>query len=302
MDFCTGGSVVARVLEGLPILPLSRGAFTHALDSRSERSVSGIVGNRRRPLIWLLRLKTLLRDLILPPAGPLLLALLGLLLLKVRPLLGRACLIAGLALLWLLSTPIVSDALTGLVELYPPLELRQAATAQAIVILGGGGQRALAPEYGGAAAKPFLLERLSYGAYVAQKTGLPILVTGFSVEAHAMHDSLQRNFGIETQWIDDQAYDTFQNARNSARILGSAGVHRIVLVTRATHMRRAVREFADAGFDVVAAPAGMREAHDYDLQSYLPDPEALLYSHMAIYELLGEPVRMLLSVSHLRRH
>jgi uncharacterized SAM-binding protein YcdF (DUF218 family) len=215
----------------LPILPLSRSGFTLALDSRSERSVSHRY-QEEAPLIWLLQLKTLLRDLILPPAGPLILALLGLALLKVRPLLGRTCLIAGLASLWLLSTPIVSDALTGLAELYPPLDFRQAGTAQAIVILGGGGQRALAPEYAGPAAEPFLLERLSYGAYVANKTGLPILVTGFSVEAHAMHDSLQRNFGIETRCIDDQAYDTFQNARNSARILTADGVHRIVVSIR----------------------------------------------------------------------
>jgi uncharacterized SAM-binding protein YcdF (DUF218 family) len=253
-------------------------------------------------LNWLLHLKTLLRDLILPPAGPLLLALLGLMLLRIRPLLGRTCLIAGLGSLWLLSTPIVSDALTGLVEPYPPLDLGQAATAQAIVILGGGGQRALALEYGGPAAEPYLLERLSYGAYVAQKTGLPILVTGFSIEAHAMHASLQRNFGIETRWIDDQAYDTFQNARNSARMLAADSVHRIVLVTRATHMRRSVREFADAGLDVVPAPTGMLDAQDYGVQGYLPDPDALLHSHIAIYEMIGEPVRMLLAVTHLRRH
>lgn len=253
-------------------------------------------------MIWLLQLKTLLRDLILPPAGPLMLALLGFGLLKVRPVLGRTCLIAGLASLWLLSTPIVSDALTGLVELYPPLDLRQAATAQAIVILGGGGQRALAPEYGGPAAEPLLLERLSYGAYVASKTGLPILITGFSLETHAMHDSLRRNFGIETRWIDDQAYDTFQNARNSARILTADNVHRIVLVTRATHMRRSVQEFTAAGFDVVPAPAGMLAVQDYTVLRFLPNPDALLHSHMAIYELIGEPVRVFLSVSHLRRH
>jgi uncharacterized SAM-binding protein YcdF (DUF218 family) len=252
--------------------------------------------------MWLLHLKTLLRDLILPPAGPLLLALIGLVLLKARPRLGRACLIAGFASLWLLSTPIVSDALTGLVEPYPPLDFRQAATAQAIVILGGGGQRALAPEYAGPAAEPFLLERLSYGAYVAQKSGLPILVTGSSIEAHAMHDSLQRNFGIEARWIDDQAYDTFQNARNTARILMADGVRRIVLVTRATHMQRSVREFSAAGFDVVPAPAGMLAAHDYDVQRYLPNPDALLRSYMAIYEMLGEPVRMFLAITHLRRH
>ena len=253
-------------------------------------------------MIWLLQLKTLLKNLILPPAGPLLLALLGLALLKVRPRLGRIFLLAGLASLWLLSTPIVSDALTGLVELYPPLDFRQAANAQAIVILGGGGQRPFAPEYQGPAAEPLLLERLSYGAYVAKKTGLPILVTGFSIEARAMHDSLQRNFGVETRWIDAEAYDTFQNARNSARILAADNVHRIVLVTRATHMRRSVQEFADAGFDVVPAPVGIHAMRDFSVLRYIPDPEALLRSHMAIYELIGEPVRIFLSASHLRRH
>ena len=117
-----------------------------------------------------------------------------------------------------------------------------------------------------------------------------------------MHDSLQRNFGIETRWIDDQAYDTFQNARNSARLLKGDSVHRIVLVTRATHMRRSVQEFTDAGFDVVAAPAGMLAPRDYGVLRFLRNPEALLHSHMAIYELIGEPVRVFLSASHLRRH
>jgi uncharacterized SAM-binding protein YcdF (DUF218 family) len=253
-------------------------------------------------LIWLLHLKTLLKDLILPPAGLLLLALLGFALLKVRPLLARICLIAGLASLWLLSTPIVSDALTGLVERYPPLDFRQAASAQAIVILGGGGQRAVAPEYGGPAAEPFMLERLSYGAYIAKKTGLPVLVTGFSLEARAMHDSLQRNFGMETRWIDDQAYDTFQNARNSARILTAESVRRIILVTSATHLRRSVQEFTDAGFDVIPAGAGMLAVRDFGVLRFIPNPEALLRSQMAVYELIGEPVRILLSASHLRRH
>ncbi|HEX3397116.1 MAG TPA: YdcF family protein [Steroidobacteraceae bacterium] len=253
-------------------------------------------------MIWLLQLKTLLKELILPPAGPLLLALLGLVLLTRRPRLARICVATGVAALWLLSTPIVSDALTRLVELYPPVDLRLAGSAQAIVILGGGGQRVLAPEYGGPAAEPYLLERLSYGAYLAKKTGLPILVTGFSVEARAMHDTLERNFGTQTRWVDDQAYDTFQNARNSARILKPESVHRIVLVTRATHMRRSVQEFTDAGFDVVPAPAGMLARRDFGILALIPNPDALQRSRMAVYELIGEPVRILLSASHLRRH
>ena len=252
-------------------------------------------------MIWLLHLKTLLKELILPPASPLLLALLGLVLLKARPRFARICLIVGLASLWLLSTPIVADALTRLAEQYPPVDLHQAANAQAIVILGGGGQRALAPEYAGPAADPVLLERLSYGAYLAQKTGLPVLVTGFMIEAHAMHDTLQRNFGIETRWIDDRAYDTFQNAHNSALLLKAAGVHRIVLITRATHMGRSVHEFRDTGLEVIPAPVGIFAVRDVGIYRYLPNPDALLRSHAAIYEMLGEPVRMFLSATHLRR-
>jgi len=252
-------------------------------------------------LIWLLQLKTVLRELILPPAGLLLLALLGFLLLKRRPALARACLMAGIGSLWLLSTPIVSDAITRLVERYPPLDLHQAAAAQAIVILGGGGQRAVAPEYAGPAADPLLLERLSYGAYLAGKTGLPVLVTGFSVEARAMHDTLQRNFGIETRWTDDRAYDTFQNARNSAQLLKASGLRRIVLITRATHMRRSVQEFRDAGLDIIPAPVGILADREIGISRYLPGPDALLRSHAAIYEMLGEPVRMFLAATHLRR-
>src|SRR6266436_1583992 len=139
-------------------------------------------------MFMLLRFKTLLKGIILPPAGPLLLAILGVLLMKRRPALARTCLILGLGSLWLLSTPVVSDAVTRLAEHYPPLDLRSTAGAQAIVILGGGGQRVFAPEYGGPAAEPLMLERLGYGAYIAGKTGLPILVTGFQMEATAMRD------------------------------------------------------------------------------------------------------------------
>jgi uncharacterized SAM-binding protein YcdF (DUF218 family) len=252
-------------------------------------------------LFWLFLLRTLLKDLLLPPAGPLLLALLGIALLTRRPVLARLCLIIGIGSLWLLSTPIVADSITRLAERYPPLDLQLAANAQAIAILGGGGQRALAPEYGGPAAEPLLLERLSYGAYLARKTGLPVLVTGFSTEARAMHDTLERNFGVEARWVDDSAYDTYQNARNSARLLKADGLHRIVLVTRGTHMWRAAQEFTAAGLDVVPAPLGILADRDFGVLRFVPNLEALTRSYMAIYELLGEPARLFLAATHLRR-
>jgi uncharacterized SAM-binding protein YcdF (DUF218 family) len=253
-------------------------------------------------MLMLLRIKTLLKSVILPPAGPLLLAIVGVFLVRRRPLLARTCLILGLGSLWLLSTPVVSDTLLRLTEHYPPLDLRGAAGAQAIVILGGGGQRAFAPEYGGPAAEPLLLERLSYGAYIARKTGLPILVTGFQIEASAMRDTLLRNFDIDARWVDDEAYDTFENVRNSVRLLKAGGVNRVVLLTHATHMWRSVHEFTAAGLEVVPAPVGMLAERDLGISRYVPNPEALLRACAAINELLGEPVRAFLAASHLRAH
>jgi uncharacterized SAM-binding protein YcdF (DUF218 family) len=253
-------------------------------------------------LMMLKYCKAVLRNLILPPAGPLLLAIIGALLLRRRPRLARVLLALGLGSLWLLSLPFVADAFTRLTQHYPPLDLAQATQAQAIVILGGGGLRAWAPEYGGPAADPIMLERLAYGAYVARRTGLPILVTGNGMEPVAMRESLLRNFGIEPRWVEDRSFDTFENARNSAQLLRAAGIHRIVLVTSATHIWRSAHEFSAVGMDVIPAPAGMLSTREIGLDRYLPQMDALGRSYLATYELLGEPVRELLALSHLRRH
>jgi uncharacterized SAM-binding protein YcdF (DUF218 family) len=250
----------------------------------------------------LLPLKTLLKEIIFPPAGPLLLAMFGAFWIRRRPRLAQVCLVLGLGSLWLLSTPLVSDGLSRMVERYPPLDMRNVTGAQAIVILGGGGQRAVAPEYGGPAADPYLLERLSYGAFIARKTGLPILVTGFGVEAEAMRATLQRNFELDPRWVDGEAYDTFENARNSARLLAADGVHRVVLVTGAAHLWRSVHEFTDAGMQVVPAPVGMLATRTPGIWLFLPSPDALRRANAAINELLGEPMRAFLAATHLRRH
>ena len=250
-------------------------------------------------------LETVVKDLILPPSGPLLLAMAGALLLRWRRMLGATLLAVGLVGLSLLCMPVVAYHLARAAQHYPALNLGTPTGAQAVVILGGGGQRPYAPEYGGPAAKPYLLEKLAYGAYVARRTGLPILVTGWHVEATAMRDSLQRNFGLTPRWVDQQSYNTFQNARNSVRILRAAGVRRIILVTTAQHMWRASREFVAAGMAVVPAPSGVLGSPDYfseiRLLGYVPDAESLVRSTAAIYEMLGEPVRVFLAATHLRR-
>ena len=255
----------------------------------------------------LITLKFVLRTLALPPASPLLLAGLGVWLLARRRTgdaarkLALALVLASLATLWLLSTPVVADPLTRLAEHYPALDLSRPVRGQAIVILGGGSER-MAPEFGGPAVGLVTLERVSYGAYVARRTGLPVLVSGNAREAPAMRATLERDFGITPRWVDDASRDTFDNAQLSARLLKADGVTRIVLVTSAAHELRSAQEFESAGLAVEPAPVHVWAPQPRELQDYLPSAVGLLQSREAIYEILGDCVRQVLAAAHLRRH
>ncbi len=248
----------------------------------------------------LIYLKTILRNLILPPAGPLLLAFLGLLLAVRRRTLGVSLVVAAVSSLWLLSLPAVGDLLCHIVERYPPLDLSRPVTAQAIVILGGGGQRN-APEFSGWALEGATLERVIYGAFLARHTALPILVSGSPDEALGMKATLTRDLSVPPRWIEGASHDTYQNAEFSAPMLRAAGVHRILLVTTGTHEWRAAHEFMAAGFEVVPAPVNSGVDRTDDVSGLLPSPAGLTRSYSALYEMLGEPVRQVMSALHIRR-
>jgi uncharacterized SAM-binding protein YcdF (DUF218 family) len=254
--------------------------------------------------------KSVARTLLLPPAGPALLAIAGAWLLGRRRAgglsrrVGIGLVVCGLGSLWLLSLPVVADVLERAAEREPVLDEARAADAQAIVILGGGTARPSAPEFEHAPmAGADLLERLAYGAYLARRTRLPILVSGDLIEAEAMHISLGREFGVATRWIESHSYDTFQNAQFSAPLLRESGVRRILLVTSATHEYRAAREFEACGLEVIPAPTGVwTPPPEPGALHYLPNVAALQRSTGALYELIGDVARRLFAASHLRRH
>jgi len=244
--------------------------------------------------------KPLLRNLILPPVLPLIIAIAGALMLRSGRRFGGAVLAAGLGSLWLFSMPVIGDALTHLAERYPPLDLSKQTQAAAVVILGGNAAHPFAPEFGGPRAAGALLDRLSYGAFVAKRTGLPILVSGTPIESRVMQASLTRDFGIAPRWVEGRSHDTYENAAFSRQILRGIKINRIILVTSGTHLWRAAQEFQNAGFDVVPAPASVWIARDLDVIRFVPDPTALQYSYTAMYELIAEPVRRVLEAAHTR--
>ncbi|MBS0364603.1 MAG: YdcF family protein [Proteobacteria bacterium] len=253
-------------------------------------------------------IKTLLRTLLLPPAGPLLLGIVGLYLRRSAAARGQRAggwlITSCVALLWLLSTPWLADLLGHVSQRVPPLDLRHLPDAQAIVVLGGGVVELNAPEYGGApVAGMGSLERLAYAAWLARRTALPVAISGAPKEAIAMRASLQREFGVQVRWVENRSRDTFENARNSAQLLLPQGVARILLVTDADHEWRAMHEFRSAGFTVTPAPARLWpwQGEEIGVRRYLPGARALNRSSEALYEILGDLARQVMAALHLRR-
>jgi uncharacterized SAM-binding protein YcdF (DUF218 family) len=237
-----------------------------------------------------LLIKAIAKSLLLPPTGLLLLALVGLAMIRRHPRIGRLLATAGVITLLALSTPIVAGALVRLLDDSPPIDLAVAKAAQAIVIPGGGVRRN-ALEYGGDTLGRLTLERVRYGARLAKQTGLPVLVTGGSVlgntvpEAVLMKEALENEFGVSVRWVEERSRNTRENAAHSAEILRTAGFQSIVLVMHRFDVPRTAEMYAAAGLQVIPAPIGVSR-HEIDLpEDLVPGVSALVTSYYACYEL-----------------
>ncbi len=241
-----------------------------------------------------LELQQLIKSLLLPPGGLILLGLLGLVLIHRR--LGKALIFLSLLGFYALSTPLVSGLLMSGLETYPALSTGEARAsgAEAIVVLGGG--RYLdAPEYGGDSIRSLHLERLRYAAWLARRTGLPIIPSGGVVitegapEAWLARDILKNEFNVKVAAVEDVSRTTRENAQLTKVVLDRLGIGRILLVTHAWHMPRAMEAMIKAGVNAAPAPTSFQYKDDDEehFRDWLPDASAFLASYWAIHEYVG---------------
>lgn len=234
----------------------------------------------------------LVANLILPPTSLALLALCGLWLARRHRRLGIAVAGGSAVLLLLLSTPAIGYALLRMVEPDKILDLREAASAQAIVVLAGGKTRS-APEWGGSTVSAETLQRTRYGAALARQLRLPVLVSGGSpsggpAEATLMGETLATEFGVAPRWIEAHSDDTLGNARNSADLLKADRIERIVLVTSAARMPRAQRAFEQVGLTVIPAPTVFFSHAPFRWAQWVPGIDGLRLSDRALREWLAQ--------------
>lgn len=230
----------------------------------------------------------LLSTLVLPPTSLVMLALLGLALLRARPRTAVALIAVSQLGLLACAMPAVAGAIARPLE-PPPLARDGLKRAQAIVILAGGLNRS-AVEWGGETVNDFTLQRVRYGAHLARRSGLPVYLTGGvpaeakNSESNLMAEVLVRDYGIRPDWIDNAAETTRGNALMAARDLQPLGIRRVALVTTAIHMPRARLAFESAGFTVVPAPTDYVAQRPFTLSQLVPGVSALYVSHYALRE------------------
>ncbi len=199
--------------------------------------------------------------LLLPPGGPLLLAVLGAVLLALRARRsGWLLLVAGLGYLYLASTPWLAQRLLEPLQARYPAVRSVPPEADVIVVLGGGTTSG-PTEFGteGTLAEQGL-ERARYAAFLARKAGLPVITTGGDfggrepAEGALAREVLQGEFGVERVYAETKSTTTHENAVYALEIMQANGWRRPLVVTNYWHMLRAMRSFERLGVQAIAAP------------------------------------------------
>lgn len=239
-----------------------------------------------------------IKQLLLPPGILLLLLALAWWFRRSRPRLAGCCFALGLGGMWLMSLPIMVQWGARALETAPPLAREDwsslARHADAIVVLGSGRERG-DPAWGSDQPTGIGLERQRYAARLAKASGLPVLTSGGlhygtpPSEAELMAVSMRDDFDVAVRWKEERSRTTWENAQMSAEILLPEGIKRVVVVTQAWHMPRAVWSFEKAGFSVVPAPVGfLGEDNARPLGGWMPEFKSVWQSGQLLNEAVGQ--------------
>ncbi|HUH88693.1 MAG TPA: YdcF family protein [Pusillimonas sp.] len=209
-----------------------------------------------------------------------------------------AAVLAALGLAWALFWSLPASSLWAggrLEQLYPYTAAAQLPPAQAIVVLGGhtaGGR----PNWFEPYERETALTRTDSAIrlYRAERAPLILLsgaaLDGSQSEAESMANTLKKN-GVPDQalLLEKSSFNTYENAVYSARILKELGITRVLLVTSALHMPRAMAVFSKQGLTPIAAPSAPQIVvpDDTAFSFWLPDERSFFASRSIIKEYAG---------------
>ena len=202
----------------------------------------------------------------------------------------------AIAWLWFWSMPIASGWIRGpLEDAAGPRTIEALPTAPAMVVLGGAVEGPRLPwrpypDLNSSADRMWHAARL----YRAGKAPLLVLSGGTVRPGEAPEAEVMRQFLVDmgvpasAMLLEGQSTTTTENAADTARLLRSRGIRRILLVTSALHMRRARALFERVGLEVIPAPTDYEVVRmPFRLLDVVPETDALDGSARAMKEIIG---------------
>lgn len=228
--------------------------------------------------------------LVLPPGSLLMTAAAGVMIIERRKRAGRRLIISSLLLLYLFSLdPVADRILQPLESAHRPLASERIA-ADAVVVPGGG---SVDMAWLGADPIPNAETgaRLEKGVELAKRFKTKLVLSGgngepFSTrlaDAEVMAPAaLRRGISARQLVIEPVSRNTLENSHAVRKLVQG---DRIILVTSAYYMKRAVLLFERRGFRVVPAPVYfLTQSHMINLSSLIPGAFHLMRSSVGIAE------------------
>lgn len=210
---------------------------------------------------------------------------------------GASMVVAGWVLIGLASSSWVGGALMASLERpYPPHSADECTKADAIVLLGGAIRPVLAgdlvPRLHRASDRIWQAARLYHAGCAPRiliSAGGNIEPPLVAPESEAIAEMLT-DLGVpfSALVLEAESRNTQGNAAFSRATLAPLGADRILLVTSAWHLRRAVALFERQGFDVVPVGADFRSFRGCrGIECWVPSVGALEVTGLAMKEYLG---------------
>jgi uncharacterized SAM-binding protein YcdF (DUF218 family) len=196
------------------------------------------------------------------PLGLSCILLIAAIVLRNRNRVRNLLIVIAIVILWLSSTSILSNALAKSLE-WQYLPLKEIPISEVIVVLGGGTEAAIYPRPGVEINSAG--DRVLYAAQLYKEgKARHILLTGGEIDwlnstsstpAEEMATIL-KSMGIpeDALWLETRSQNTYENALYSKQLLDQKGIKKIILITSAMHMPRAVALFQKQGLDVIPVP------------------------------------------------
>ncbi|MGV6827417.1 MAG: YdcF family protein, partial [bacterium] len=144
---------------------------------------------------------------------------------------------SAITYLWLASSPQIADwMMSGLEQDYPRTPSSKLESVEAIVMLGGGVERLIHTARLYNQGKAPVVYASGGGARLSEPEALTLM-------------NLLIAMGLPEEVIvrESSSRNTYENAKNTSRLLAENNIQRILLVTSAFHMRRATAVFEQFG-------------------------------------------------------